>query len=157
MARAKEFTVAIADKPGALGKCFLALAAHGVNILAFHSYVEERESLVRFVTDETALAQRVLAETRMIFEQTDVAVVKLRHRPGALGRAAALLGQEQINIDYSYCGLEPDSKLALLVFGVDNLSRSAAVLDELAKEERAENGSGTVAGLEAGQHPSQET
>src|SRR5215472_5967795 len=149
MARAKEFTVAIADKPVAWGKCFLALAERGVNILAFQSYVEERESLVRFVANETAAARAVLAETRMIFEQTDVAVVKLRHRPGALGRAAALLGQEQINIDYSYCGLEPDSKLALLVFGVDNLSRSAAVLDELAKEERAENGSGTVAGLEA--------
>lgn len=157
MARAKEFTVAIADKPGALAKCFLALAAGGVNILAFQSYVEERESLVRFVADETAVARRVLAETRMIFEQTDVAVVKLRHRPGALGRAAALLGQEQINIDYSYCGLEPDSKLALLVFGVDNLSRAAGALDELAKGERAENGSNPAAGLAAERRPSPET
>jgi acetolactate synthase small subunit len=49
MAKAKEFTVAIADKPGALGKCFLALAKRGVNILAYQSYVEERESLVRAV------------------------------------------------------------------------------------------------------------
>jgi hypothetical protein len=157
MARAKEFTVAIRDNPGALGKCFLALGSRGVNILAFQSYVEERESLVRFVTDEIAAAQAVLAETRMIFEQTDVAVVRLRHGPGALGRAAALLGQEQINIDYSYCGLEPDSKLALLVFGVDNLSRAATVLDELAKAECPENGLYTAAGLEAGQRPSQET
>ena len=91
MARAKEFTVAIADQPGALGKCFLALAERGVNILAFQSYVEERESLVRFVADETAAARAVLVETRIVFEQTDVAVVKLRHRPGALGRAAARL------------------------------------------------------------------
>ena len=157
MARAKEFTVSIADKPGALGKCFLALAAGGVNILAFQSYVEERESLVRCVADETAAARAVLAETRMIFEQTDVAVVKLRHRPGALGRAAALLGEEKINIDYSYGGLEPDSKLALLVFGVDNLSRAAAVLDELAKQERAENGLSTTAGIEPERRPRQET
>lgn len=156
MARAKEFTVAIRDQPGALGACFLALAARGVNILAFQSYVEERESLVRFVVDATAAARAVLAETRVIFEQTDVAVVKLRHRPGALGRAAARLGQEQINIDYSYCGLEPDSKLGLLVFGVDNLSRAAAVLDELAKEEYAENGLSTATGREAGQPPSRE-
>ena len=157
MARAKEFTVAIRDKPGALGDCFLALASRGVNILAFQSYVEERESLVRFVPDETAAAQAVLAETRMIFEQTDVAVAKLRHRPGRLGRAAARLGQEQINIDYSYCGLVPDSKLALLVFGVDNLSRAAAVLDELAKEDGGEDGLYTAAGLEAGRRPSQES
>lgn len=157
MARAKEFTVAIRDSPGALGKCFLALGTRGVNILAFQSYVEERESLVRFVADQIAVAQAVLAETRMIFEQTDVAVVRLRHCPGALGRAAALLGQEQINIDYSYGGLEPDSKLALLVFGVDNLSRAATVLDELAKAEGADDGLYTAAGLEAGHRPTQET
>jgi hypothetical protein len=34
MPKAKEFTVTIADKPGALGKCLLALAERGVNILA---------------------------------------------------------------------------------------------------------------------------
>ena len=157
MARAKEFTVAIRDNPGALGKCFLALGARGVNILAFQSYVEERESLVRFVADEIAVAEAVLAETRMIFEQTDVAVVRLRHCPGALGRAAALLGQEQINIDYSYGGVEPDSKLALLVFGVDNLSRAATMLDELAKAECAENGMHPAAGLKAEQRRSPET
>ena len=47
MPKTKEFTVTIEDKPGALGKCFLALAERGVNILAFQSYVEEGESLAR--------------------------------------------------------------------------------------------------------------
>jgi len=51
-----------------------------------------------------------------------------------LGRAASRLGENQINIEYSYCGLEPGSTLALLVFGVDNLTKAATVLDELAAE-----------------------
>jgi len=135
MAKAKEFTVTIADKPGALGKCFLALAERGVNILAFESYVEDRESLVRFVADDPAAALAVLSGLHMIFEATDVAVVKLPHRPGELGRAAARLGENRINIDYSYCGMEPGSKLALLVFGVDSLTMASKVLDELAAEE----------------------
>src|SRR6476646_1516213 len=125
MTRAKEFTVAIPDKPGALGKCFLALATHGVNILAFQSYVEERESLVRLVADDVATALAALREEHMIFEETDVAVARVAHRPGALGRAAARLGEAQINIEYSYCGFEPSSSLALLVFGVDNLTKAA--------------------------------
>jgi hypothetical protein len=136
MAKAKEFTVAIADKPGALGKCFLALAERGVNIRAFQSYVEERESLVRFVADDVATAKAVLATNDMIFEETDVAVVRLAHRPGALGRAARSLGEAHINIDYSYCGFDPGSALALLVFGVDSLSKAATLLDELAAEDR---------------------
>jgi hypothetical protein len=134
MHKAKEFTVTIADKPGALGKCFLALAERGVNILAFQSYVEEGESLARFVADDMAGAKAVLGSLRMIFEETDVAVVRLPHLPGELGRAAARLGEKQINIDYSYCGLEPGSTLGLLVFGVDNVNKAAAALDELAAE-----------------------
>jgi hypothetical protein len=134
MARAKEFTVTIEDKPGALGKCFVGLGERGVNILAFQSFVEERESLVRFVTDNPAAAKAMLGSLRMIFEETEVAVIKVAHRPGELGRAAMRLGEKQINIDYSYCGQEPGSAQVLLVFGVDNLSKASAALDELAAE-----------------------
>src|SRR5579871_2798423 len=109
MPKAKEFTVTILDKPGALGRCFLALAEGGVNILAFQSYVEDRESLARLIVDNPAGAMAVLGKLRMIFEETEVAVVRVPHRPGELGRAAARLGEKNINIDYSYCGLEPES------------------------------------------------
>jgi hypothetical protein len=134
MPKAREFTVTIEDKPGALGKCFLALAERGVNVLAFQSYVEEGESLARFVVDDPASANAVLGGLNMIFEETEVAVVTLAHRPGQLGRAAARLGEQKINIDYSYCGLEPGSARVLAVFGVDNLTRAAKLLDEVAAE-----------------------
>jgi hypothetical protein len=134
MPKAKELTVTIEDKPGALGKCFLALAERGVNVLAFQSYVEGGESLARFLADDQAAAKAVLGALRMIFEETEVAVVRLPHRPGELGRAAARLGEKQINLDYSYCGLEPGATRVLVVFGVDNLTRAAKLLDELAAE-----------------------
>ena len=60
MAKAKELTVTIEDKPGALGKCFLALAEAGVNILAFQSFVEEGESLARLLVDDLPTAKTVL-------------------------------------------------------------------------------------------------
>jgi hypothetical protein len=132
MPKAKEFRITIADKPGALGKCFAALAERGVNILAFLSYVEEGESLARITVNDPASAKEVLGSLRMNFEQNDVAVVRLAHRPGELGRAASRLGEEGVNIDYSYCGLEPGSTQALVVFGVDNLTKAVPVLDKLA-------------------------
>jgi hypothetical protein len=100
--------------------------------LAFQSYVEEGESLARFVVDDPTTAIEVLGSLHMIFEETQVAVIRLAHRPGELGRAASRLGEKQINIDYSYCGLEPGSTLALVVFGVDNLTKAVTLLDELA-------------------------
>jgi hypothetical protein len=135
MPKAKEFTVTIEDKPGALGNCLNALAERGVNILAFQSYVEDRESLARFLVDDPDAAKQVLGGMRMIFEEGEVAVVKLAHRPGELGRAASRLGEKQINVDYSYSGREPESAEALVVFGVDKLSEATALLDELAGKE----------------------
>jgi hypothetical protein len=137
MARAKEFTVTIEDKPGALGKCFLALAERGVNVLAYQSYVEDGESLARFMADDMAAAKAVLGGLHMIFEETEVAVARVPHRPGALGRAAARLGENRVNIDYTYCGQEPNSKSGLMIFGVDDLNKAAAVLDELSAAEGA--------------------
>jgi hypothetical protein len=134
MAKMKECTVTIEDKPGALGNCFLALAEKGINILAFQSFVEEGESLARFISDNPAAAKSVLGGLGMIFEETDVAVARLPHRPGQLGRAASRLGERKINIDYSYCGVEPGASTGLLVFGVDHLTEAAAMLDQLAAE-----------------------
>jgi hypothetical protein len=135
MAKAKEFRVTILDRPGALGKCFLALAERGVNILAFQSYVEERESLVRFVADKPDVAKAVLGGLRMNFEETEVAIARMPIRVGGLGRAAACLGDGGVNIDYSYCGYEPGSNQGLLVFGVDALTKASALLDDLAAKE----------------------
>jgi hypothetical protein len=75
----------------------------------------------------------LLGSLRMIFEEMDVAVVRMAHRPGSLGRAAARLGEGQINVDYSYSGIEPGSAKVLLVFGVDSVTKASNLLDELAE------------------------
>ncbi len=94
MPKAKEFTVMIEDKPGAIAKCLLALAERGVNILAFQSYVEEVESLARFLADDVATAEAVLGGQHMIFEETDVVTVKLEHCRGELGVGSLAVGRE---------------------------------------------------------------
>jgi hypothetical protein len=132
MAKAKEFRVTVEDKPGALASYCLALAEHGVNILAFQSFVEQGESLARFVVDNPDGALEVLRGLRANFEQDDVALVTLPHRPGELGRAALRLGENRININYSYCGLEAGSSLPIVVFGVDQVTKAAVLLDEFA-------------------------
>ena len=81
-----------------------------------------------------ASAKTVLGNLHMIFEETEAAVVRLTHRPGELGRAAARLGEKKINIDYTYCGMDPGATQVLVVFGVDDLTRASALLDELAAE-----------------------
>jgi hypothetical protein len=136
MPRSKELTVAIPDKPGALADCLRVLAEQGVNVIGFQSFVEEGESLARFLVDEVAGATKALGNHRMIFEVTEVVVTKLQHRPGELARVASCLGEQKINVNYCYCGREAGSgsTLALAVFGVDNLPKAVTALDQLAAQ-----------------------
>jgi len=75
----------------------------------------------------------VLGGLSMIFEETEVAVVRVAHVPESWARCLAA-GRRQDQHDYSYCGLEQGSTQEIVVFGVDNVTRAASLLDELAAE-----------------------
>jgi hypothetical protein len=119
MPTAKEFTIRLDDQPGTHGKLCQALAEQNVNILAFQSFpLESGKSSVRLVLDNPAAAKTVLDDRRTDYTETEVAQVRLAHRPGELARAASRLGEAGINIDYGYCGAEPGTNATFLIFGV---------------------------------------
>jgi hypothetical protein len=120
------------DSPGTLGRMCRRLADRGVNIVGFQSVPAEGQSLVRVVTDNSTFTKTALETERLNFTETEVAQVRLPHRPGELARAAAKLGEAQININYAYCGVEPGTNSPLLFFGVANAAQAATVLDQVA-------------------------
>ena len=113
---AKEFTIRQEDKPGTLGKLCQALADQNVNILAFQSFPSEKgKSSIHLVLDNHTAAKAVLDQQRADYTETEVANVKLAHRPGELGRAASRLGDAGININYGYCGTEAVTNASILM------------------------------------------
>ena len=132
MPTTKEFAIRMEDRPGTLGKLCRALAGRGVNILAFQSSPIEGKSLVRLVVDNPTTAKTVIDGEQLACTETEVAVVKLPHRPGELARAASRLGEANININYAYCGVEPGTNAPLLIFGVPEVARAVAILEQAA-------------------------
>jgi hypothetical protein len=132
MPTAKEFAIRIEDRPGTLGKVSRALADRGVNILAFQSFPTEGKALTRIVVDNPTAAKKVLDSERLTYTEAEVAQVKLPHRPGELARAASRLGEAKININYGYCGAEPNTNVPLLIFGVAEVGRAVTILEETA-------------------------
>ena len=128
---ATEFNIRLADRPGTLGKLCRALADRDVNILAFQSIPLQGESLVRLVVNDPAASKQVLDSERLKYTETAVVQVRLRNRPGTLATAAAKLGEENININYAYCGVDPDANAPLLVFGVAETAPAAKVLEQI--------------------------
>jgi hypothetical protein len=133
MPTTKEFSIPIEDEPGALAEVCRALADSKVNILAFQSIPsEEGESLVRFVVDNPTSAKSVLNTKKLKYTQAEVAQFILPHRPGELARAASQLGEAEININYAYFGIEADTNMPVLIFGVSDVGRAVKILDKAA-------------------------
>lgn len=128
----KEFTIRMEDRPGTLGKLCRALGDRRVNILAFQSFPSEGKSLVRIVVDNPTTAKSELDNERADYKETEVAQVKLPHRPGELAHAASRLGENNININYAYCGVDSSTNAPLLFFGVEDATKAAKLLEQAA-------------------------
>src|SRR5215467_2564166 len=120
MPTAKELSIEMDDQPGALGKICRSLADRGVNILGFESKPADTKgkSVVSLVVDNPTTAKSVLDSQKLRYTETEVAQVKLPHRPGELARAASKLGDANININHGYCGLDARTNEPVLIFGV---------------------------------------
>jgi hypothetical protein len=133
MPTAKEFTISLEDLPGTLGKLCQALGAENVNILAYQQFpLEKSKGSIRLVVDNPDRAKAVLDRQRSDYKETEVAQVKMAHRPGELGRAAFRLGDAGININYSYCGTEPNTNATFLIFGVAEVGKAVKILEQAA-------------------------
>jgi hypothetical protein len=132
MPTAKEFTITMDDRPGALGKICRALADRNVNIVATQSFPSGGKALTRFVFDDPTKARSVLDSERATYTEAEVVKVNLAHRPGELARAAQTLGDASININYLYCGTEPSTNAPLIIFGVAEVGKAAPLLEQAA-------------------------
>jgi hypothetical protein len=124
-----ELTTPLENRPGTLGRICRALADQKVNIIAFQAIASEGNSLVRLVVDQPERAKKALDNEGLSYQETQVAVARLPHRPGELARAASRLGDAEININYAYCGVDPNTNAPLLVFGVTDVGLAAPILD----------------------------
>ncbi|HVH69912.1 MAG TPA: ACT domain-containing protein [Candidatus Dormibacteraeota bacterium] len=130
---AKELTIRLEDRPGTLGKLCQALAEQNVNILAYQQFPHEKgKGSVRLVVDQPDKAKTILNRQQSDYTETEVAQVRLAHRPGELARAASRLGDVGININYGYSGTEPNTNATLLIFGVAEVGKAVKILDQAA-------------------------
>ncbi len=131
MPAAKEFTVAVEDKPGQVARLARVLADRGLNILAFQIFPSGGKTVVRLVVNHPAAAKTALDAGGYNYTEAEVTQVALPHRPGQLARAASRLGDANINIDYAYVGFEPGTNRSLVIFGTADNQQAIAILDQL--------------------------
>jgi hypothetical protein len=125
---AKQVTAFLENKPGRLANICSALAREKINIQALTVMDSKEHSVLRFVTDDMARTKSTLGALGTPFQETEVLVVDMENRPGALARVCEKLAGEHINIDYAYCSSGTRNGRTVGIFKVSNAMKATQAL-----------------------------
>lgn len=128
MRLAKQLSVFLENKPGALANMCDQLGASDINILALSVGDTADYAVVRLVVDKPDEATHLLGEAGAIVVENEVLLVDLENRIGALSDLSHKLSEAGINIDYAYCAVGADQPEGMLVLRTENPEEARDVL-----------------------------
>jgi hypothetical protein len=131
----KQISVFSENRPGRLAAIAHALGEEKVNILAFSIAEANGFGVVRALVDQPERAYKKLSSIGFNVAFTDVIAVRMQDRPGGLYEIAKMLGDANINIEYSYAYSGKDGAVLILrvdqvVDAIEKISKSGATLIE---------------------------
>jgi len=98
-----QFSVFLVNKPGILAQVARRLAQTKINVVAMTMMDSSEHGVLRLVAGEPDKTRAALAELNLPTTETDVLVVEMANRPGALADVCSRLAEAHINISYAYC------------------------------------------------------
>ena len=124
-----QFSVFLVNKPGVLSQVCRELGKAKVNIIAMAMMDAVEHGVFRVVVGNPAAARPVLKKLNITMTETEVLVVPMSNRPGALADVCEKLNAGHINISYMYCTTAAVGGKALGVFKVPDIRKAAKVIE----------------------------
>jgi hypothetical protein len=131
MERAKQFSVYLQNRPGALATVSQVLADAQVNIVALSAVETTHEGILRLVVDKPDVAAKALDEKDLMFAMVDVLLVRLPNRVGALAELARKLADRNVNISYVYGSTQEAVTESTVVLHVNRMAAAESVLADV--------------------------
>lgn len=97
-----ELAVRVGNRPSALGDVLAAIAARGVNVLAYCTYSEQDDLIILLVTDNALMAKDALQNVGFSCKANSIVLVGASDEVGSAARIGAHLGLAGVEILYSY-------------------------------------------------------
>lgn len=135
---ATQFSVFLVDKPGVLVQVTDKLAQAKVNISALTLMDSVEHGVFRFVCDDAERARAALRALNIPMTESEILMVELPNRPGAMADLCAKFGAEHISIKYAYLTAGAPGGRTLGVFKVSDVKRALKVAESRAAKKRSD-------------------
>ena len=116
MAKVKQLTVSLENRPGTFAEVAKVLADAKVNILAVLGSTAGAQGSAQVVVDDITKAKKALNAAQVSYAQGTLEQVELPNKSGALAEFTARLAKRGINIDAVYGTVPKGAKKSVLLF-----------------------------------------
>lgn len=116
MAKTKQFTISLENRPGALAEVARTLGSAKVNILTLLGTAQGTGGTVELVVDDTRRARKALDEAKVSYRETTADEYELPNKPGALAACLETLARRGVNLNSICATVTKGGKKAVLVY-----------------------------------------
>ncbi len=124
-----QFSVFLVNKPGVLAQVCREMARAKVNIMALAMMDAVEHGVLRVIVEDAGQARPVLQKLNVPMTETEVLVVPMSNRPGALADVCERLGTAHIRISYMYCTTSTPRSKALGIFKVPDIKKAIKIIE----------------------------
>ena len=126
---AKQLTVFIENRSGRLSEVLHVLKENNVNILSLSLADTTEFGLLRLIVDNAEMGKEKLTENGFSSLLSDVSIITIPHRVGALQELLSVIDAKGVNIEYLY-GLSMEADKAYVVLKASDADAIDKILDE---------------------------
>ncbi len=123
-----QFSVFMVNKPGILAQVAQQLAEAKVNVTAMTVMDSSEHGVLRLVAGEPEKTRAALGKLNLPTTETEVLMVEMPNRPGALADICSRFAHAHINISYAYCTTGGPGGKARAVFKLADTRKAMKVL-----------------------------
>ena len=126
MAKVKQLTISLENRPGTLAHMAKVLADAKVNIVALLNSTSGAQGSAQVVVDNVNKAKKALGDAGLSYTEGSLEQFELDNKPGALAQLAGKLAKRGINIDCAYATVHKSAKKAVVVIGTSKAGETGA-------------------------------
>jgi hypothetical protein len=125
MAKTKQFTISVENRPGVVAAIARTLGNAKVNILALLGTAQGTGGSVQLIVEDTKRAKKALDEARLSYRETIAEEYELPNKPGALAQSLEKLAARGVNLNSIYATAAKGGRKAVVVYTAETEAKEA--------------------------------
>jgi len=119
MAKIKQFTISVDNRPGAVAEIAKTIGNAKVNILSLLGTAQGTGGTIHLLVEDARRARKALDEARVSYQETAAEDYELANKPGALAEYLSKLAAKGVNLSSIHVTALKGGKKAVVVYTVE--------------------------------------